>query len=63
MKYVVVILLTLIIVTNLIIVSITVKNNQSSVQEFTYNKHQYIYFSDKGVVHNPECKKCILTFD
>lgn len=63
MKYVVLISLILIIVTNLIVVSNTINNNQSSVQEFTYNKHQYIYFPNKGVVHNPECKKCILTFD
>ena len=53
----------LILVTLVIEITINVKNRQTSTQEFTYNKHQYIYFPDKGVVHNPECKKCILTFD
>lgn len=65
MKYVIALYLMLIpiMIALMIKVSINVKNKQLSAQEFTYNKHQYIYFPDKGVVHNPDCKKCLLNFD
>lgn len=36
------------------------------IYKFTYEEHSYIYFqssygrySKAGVVHNPECKKCL----
>lgn len=32
-------------------------------QEFQYKKHDYIYFPGKGVIHSPECRQCILTFE
>lgn len=32
-------------------------------QEFEYKKHDYIYFPDKGVVHSPECHKCVLMYE
>lgn len=65
MKHVILLysMLLLILVAFAIEITINVKNEQTSTQEFTYNKHQYIYFPNKGVVHNPECKKCILNFD
>ena len=31
--------------------------------EFKYKNHEYIYFSNKGIVHSPDCKQCILVFD
>lgn len=34
----------------------------NSTEEFEYKGHQYIKF-DNGVVHNPECKKCIMIYD
>ena len=32
-------------------------------QEFEYKKHDYICFPDKGVVHSPECHKCVLMYE
>lgn len=26
--------------------------------KFNYEKHEYIYFPNKGMVHSPECKQC-----
>ena len=26
--------------------------------KFNYEKHEYIYFPSKGIVHSPECKQC-----
>lgn len=37
-------------------------DNLNSTEEFEYKGHQYIKF-DNGVVHNPECKKCIMIYD
>lgn len=34
--------------------------------EFTYKGHEYIYFHESykaGIVHNPECKKCLEAYD
>lgn len=31
--------------------------------EFEYKRHDYIYFSGKGIIHSPECKQCTLTFE
>lgn len=31
--------------------------------EFQYKNHDYIYFPGKGIIHSPECKQCILTFE
>lgn len=36
------------------------------ITEFTYKGHEYIYFHNSyqaGVVHNPECKKCLEVYD
>ena len=42
-------------------------NSFRDVNEFMYNGHEYIKFSDggykAGVVHNPDCKKCKLIED
>lgn len=34
-----------------------------SPEQFTYNKHDYLYFRDKGVVHDPDCRHCFIVFD
>lgn len=57
-------LITLIIVSMALGMSITgllIKN--SPTKEFNYKSHSYIYFPGKGVVHDPDCKQCILVFD
>lgn len=37
-------------------------SEEFKTEEFEYKGHQYIKF-DNGVVHNPECKKCIMIYD
>lgn len=37
--------------------------NRERPQEFIYNGHSYLYFYYKGVVHNPDCKKCLIIFE
>lgn len=34
-----------------------------SPERFTYNKHDYLYFRDMGVVHDPDCRHCFIVFD
>lgn len=42
------------------------ENPYTFVTEFTYKGHGYISFEREyraGVVHNPECKKCLEAYD
>lgn len=32
-------------------------------ERFVYNKHDYLYFKGKGLVHDPDCRHCFIVFD
>ena len=38
-------------------------SKNGKVEEFQYKSHSYIYFYNKGVVHNPNCKTCQLIYE
>jgi len=53
---------TMIICTIALVIIIIIAKYTSTTNEFIYKGHQYIEFG-KGVVHNPECKKCLEIYD
>lgn len=46
----------------------TTDDNVKCIAEFQYKGHDYLVFKEQlnygqGVVHDPDCRKCLSTFD
>lgn len=47
----------------LFFVGVIFGNGEKDPERFVYNKHDYLYFKDRGVVHDPDCRHCFIVFD